>query len=1073
MDPEVCPFFLKPPTFQVQIPTILNAPGQVAGANIGRSLRAWLVLLSAFACTAVVDGLILSFGLHVLEMMEAATFNTWDTDGTDISFLLYLLPGALLTGMHLYASPLANVLSNRFDYRPVAMVSALLFGLILVGSAFLKNLEAFSLFFGICGGLSCGLLYFPSLSIVAQWFESRRALAVGLAICGSGVGTCLMALCVPSGVRAFSWRGLLIIFGAVFFQLSLAIALFRPVEVQQVIDLEKSRRRAVERRRRLERERIAAAIRHERLRQVAGRAQNQQRNVTSRVGGGIMSRILEEKFRQRSTSTGSLDGMVITRDNELISLRTEADYQLVKAVAMAAVTAGQTDETVARAPRYGISGQQSQPSSPPQARCFSALDRSLGQSSTTVGEMSCSLPQTPRPVILLSPPCDFSKSGVLRIADAILQKLEAQAVIAPGMRCPDMTNVFRRWPLGLQGTIDADVVRGGRTTLHPCGRSRALSSTTKVTTTTTTVGTGNSLYHSTLDNSNIPTLCISDDSGKAGSMDALDVEVGCRGRADEDCFRLSPFSLSISRSSSGGAGGNGGVGGAGSSGTSIDPKTDRAITSELSRVHLDSTVKARIRAAIYRELRRIGHLTSTPQDHQGHLSKTETGDLAQQGPYGSLESGCMEPTVGHNLSTPPSSFRGVHSPGTVDAAEDREVLLTCLSDTLDLPLLRSPSFLLFSLACTLHMFALFVPYHMLPLFVSLEGRTLVCGQSIRCVHSGSVFRVPEQLATVKSVICTVGIAHLLGRLIATFYIEHIVSGSSHLQRCDDNDEDNEEDSGLLRLLRRYLHSLLHRLADPMVLNIVSLVVGGASLLCIPLTTWGAGSPHHPLSSSCVLFCGILLMLVFLHTLASALALSLRSAVAVELIGVHHLTPAFVYLLVFQGAGAIAGPLTVGLIAEVASGIQIGARLLHEPQILLTGSENNPLSWAYYTCGLVFLLSALAYAPLRSLSAWETHRYLAKRAHSARPSALFSHSTSGVSAIGTNKFANQRLNDSAPGDGVPAAAVGDTRASSDAVKRKYSVHSAEEESVLTHSNSTTIRLKCRHAHASQSLATSPS
>lgn len=640
-------------------------------------------------------------------------------------------------------------------------------------------------------------------------------------------------------------------------------------------------------------------------------------------------------------------------------------------------------------------------------------------------------------MILLSPPCDFSKSGVLRIADAILQKLEAQAVIAPGMRCPDMTNVFRRWPLGLQGTIDADVVRGGRTTLHPCGRSRALSSTTKVTTTTTTVGTGNSLYHSTLDNSNIPTLCISDDSGKAGSMDALDVEVGCRGRADEDCFRLSPFSLSISRSSSGGAGGNGGVGGAGSSGTSIDPKTDRAITSELSRVHLDSTVKARIRAAIYRELRRIGHLTSTPQDHQGHLSKTETGDLAQQGPYGSLESGCMEPTVGHNLSTPPSSFRGVHSPGTVDAAEDREVLLTCLSDTLDLPLLRSPSFLLFSLACTLHMFALFVPYHMLPLFVSLEGRTLVCGQSIRCVHSGSVFRVPEQLATVKSVICTVGIAHLLGRLIATFYIEHIVSGSSHLQRCDDNDEDNEEDSGLLRLLRRYLHSLLHRLADPMVLNIVSLVVGGASLLCIPLTTWGAGSPHHPLSSSCVLFCGILLMLVFLHTLASALALSLRSAVAVELIGVHHLTPAFVYLLVFQGAGAIAGPLTVGLIAEVASGIQIGARLLHEPQILLTGSENNPLSWAYYTCGLVFLLSALAYAPLRSLSAWETHRYLAKRAHSARPSALFSHSTSGVSAIGTNKFANQRLNDSAPGDGVPAAAVGDTRASSDAVKRKYS------------------------------------
>ena len=59
--------------------------------NYSRSLWAWMVLLSAFACTAVVDGLILSFGLHVLEMMEAAT---WNTNGTDISLTIFLLPGA-------------------------------------------------------------------------------------------------------------------------------------------------------------------------------------------------------------------------------------------------------------------------------------------------------------------------------------------------------------------------------------------------------------------------------------------------------------------------------------------------------------------------------------------------------------------------------------------------------------------------------------------------------------------------------------------------------------------------------------------------------------------------------------------------------------------------------------------------------------------------------------------------------------------------------------------------------------------------------------------------------------------
>eukprot|EP00108_Taenia_solium_P008468 TsM_000074800 transcript=TsM_000074800 gene=TsM_000074800 len=964
-------------------------------ANPSRSSWAWLVLLSAFACTAIVDGLIFSFGLHILEMMKAATFTTWNTDSTDIPLLLYLLPGALLTGMHLYASPLANVLSNQFDYRPVAMGSALLSSLVLVGSAFLKNLEAFALFLGICGGgslsfllqegLSCGLLYFPSLSIVAQWFESRRALAVGLAICGSGVGTCLMALCVPSGVRAFSWRGLLIIFGAVFFQLALAIALFRPVEVQQVIDLGKSRRRAAERRRRLERERVAAAIRREKLQQVAGQAQNQRKNVTSRIGGGIMSRILEEKFRQRSTSTGSLDGMVITRDNELISLLTEVDYQLVKAAAMAAVTAEQMGETAAETPKYGAIEQQIQPSSPSQPRFFSSLDGSVNQTPTKVGEMSCSRPQSPRPVVLLSPPHDFSKSGVFRIADAILQKLEAQAVIAPGMRCPDMTGVFRRWPSDPQGATDTNVVKDVRTSLQPCGHSRAPSSATKVTTTTTTitVGTGNSLYRpfSTLDNSNIPTLCVSDDSGKAGSMDALDVEIGRRGRADEECFQFSPVSLSVSRSSS--CGGYGGDGGDIGSGTTIDPKTDLAIASELSRVNLDSTVKARIRAAIYRELRRIGHLASTPREHQGHLSKTETGDLAQQSPHGSLKAGCLKPTAGHDSTTPPSSSGGLRSPGSMETAKGSAVLLTCISDTLDLPLLRSPSFLLFSLACTLHMFG-------------------------SCISTA-------------------------------FYIEHIVSGSSHIQRYDDSDEDNEEDDEPPRLLRRLLHSLLHRLADPMILNIVSLVVGGACLLCIPFATWRVTSSHLPIPySSCVLLRGIFLVLIFLHTLASALALSLRSVIAVELIGVHHLTPAFVYLLVFQGTGAIVGPLIVGLITEAASGIQIGPWLLYQPRYLLMGSGNNPLSWAYYTCGLAFMLSALAYAPLRLLSSWETRRYLAKRALSGRPSAASAFSTSGASAITASEFATQRPSNSSPGGGLAAATTGDTQDVSETAIRKCSV-----------------------------------
>nr|CDS34398.1 monocarboxylate transporter [Hymenolepis microstoma] len=953
----------------------------------------WVVLFSAFVCTGVVDGLLFSFGLNILAMMETPTFLSWISDDHYIPFYMYLLPGALLTGMHLYASPLANVLSNQFDYRPVAMTSALLSGVILVSSAFITNIEAFSIFLGICGGLSCGLLYFPSLSIVAQWFESRRALAVGLAICGSGVGTCLISAFFPGALETFSWRALLIIFGAVFFQLSVVIALFRPIEIQQIINLEKSKKRAKERQLRIERERIAAVVRREKLRQLAaGQTPNQRRSPHPRTGG-IMNRIIEEKFRQLNTSTGSLDGMVITRDNELISFGTDADYELVRQTAVAAVC------IEGQAGSHDHIGQLSSSSIQSHTRRLSASDRlaDLPKKNTSQPPLS-----NPQPAVLLYPPHDFSKSGVIRIADAILQKLEAQAVIAPGMRCPDINSVFRRWPSGFQNALipEGSTVLSPQETVrqvhhqHPAvpsenytalalsvGRSRDPSNATKLTTITNStmmgIGTGNSLFRplSAMDNVLSPTLCISSSSEKAESMSASGVEVGRQDRS-EDTYCLVSHSRPIYHSFSDDGSSN------------IDPKTDRAISSELSRVYLDSAVKARIRAAIYRELKQNTQINPVSQDRHKYHNKVDAAELPQKISYCSLDGEKPELLTGGGPTYCPSSSQDASARPSSNPAQrygvpvypsgNRRALMSIFMDKLDLQLLRSPSFLLFSLACTLHMFAFFAPYHMLPVYISLEGRTLSCGQLILSSYFGGAFRIPERLASPVSLTFTIGIGHLLGRLIATFYIERIVSEPSFLHHNEGDDSDDES-TIFTRFPRRILHTLRRKLADPMILNIFSLMVGGVCLLCIPLTTLPIPS-SQPIPS-CSYFTplkGILFALVFLHTLFSALAISLRSFIAVELIGVHHLTAAFVYLLVFQGTGAIAGPIAIGLLSESISRVRINAQLLSEPQYLFTGTHRNPLNWAYYVCGLVFLLSALTFAPLRLISAWETRRYFSKR-----------------------------------------------------------------------------------------------
>ena len=47
---------------------------------------------------------------------------------------------------------------------------------------------------GICIGVGAGCLYIPSVAILPQYFTTRRALATGIATCGSCVGGILYPL---------------------------------------------------------------------------------------------------------------------------------------------------------------------------------------------------------------------------------------------------------------------------------------------------------------------------------------------------------------------------------------------------------------------------------------------------------------------------------------------------------------------------------------------------------------------------------------------------------------------------------------------------------------------------------------------------------------------------------------------------------------------------------------------------------------------------------------------------------------------------------------------------------------
>lgn len=60
-------------------------------------------------------------------------------------------------------------------------------------------------------GIGFGLIYVPAVITTGFYFERWRALATGIAVCGSGIGTFIFAPFSTYLIETVGWRGALLI----------------------------------------------------------------------------------------------------------------------------------------------------------------------------------------------------------------------------------------------------------------------------------------------------------------------------------------------------------------------------------------------------------------------------------------------------------------------------------------------------------------------------------------------------------------------------------------------------------------------------------------------------------------------------------------------------------------------------------------------------------------------------------------------------------------------------------------------------------------------------------------------
>lgn len=83
-------------------------------------------------------------------------------------------------------------------------------------------------------GLGFGMMYLPAIVIVGYYFEKKRALATGIAVCGSGVGMFLMAPLSDYLLSEFGLRGALLVQAGLILNGVVCGMLMRPLAFMEV-----------------------------------------------------------------------------------------------------------------------------------------------------------------------------------------------------------------------------------------------------------------------------------------------------------------------------------------------------------------------------------------------------------------------------------------------------------------------------------------------------------------------------------------------------------------------------------------------------------------------------------------------------------------------------------------------------------------------------------------------------------------------------------------------------------------------------------------------------------------------
>ncbi|XP_072335107.1 monocarboxylate transporter 12-like isoform X2 [Scyliorhinus torazame] len=179
----------------------------------------WMIVLSCFLVTVCTRAVSRCLSIFFVEFQnyfaQDYAMTAWIHSTVDCTTMVF--------------APVGSIISNRYSTRVAVILGGVLASAGLILSSFATCLEYLYLSLGVLTGCGYALAYSPAISIVGKYFCKRKAMAYGLAMSGSGIGTFVLAPVVQLLIEQYSWRGALLILGGLVANICVCGALLRPL----------------------------------------------------------------------------------------------------------------------------------------------------------------------------------------------------------------------------------------------------------------------------------------------------------------------------------------------------------------------------------------------------------------------------------------------------------------------------------------------------------------------------------------------------------------------------------------------------------------------------------------------------------------------------------------------------------------------------------------------------------------------------------------------------------------------------------------------------------------------------